>query len=108
MDSLTAVIAALYSSSVTITHYGSISVGDQSCMICDTYFSKRFRVFEKDRMFSTTVMDAWPRKISHYDLAISKKEEEQLTHETACDLSNCKQLAIVATVSGLCLPRREL
>ena len=56
-------------------------------MISDTYFGKRFRVFEKDRMSSTTVMDA---------------------HETTCDLPNCKQLAIVATVSGLCLPRREL
>ena len=87
MDNLTAVIAALYSTSVVSTHCRPISVGGQSRMISDTYFSKRFRVFEKDRMFSTTVMD---------------------THETTCDLPNCKQLAIITTVSGLCLPRREL
>lgn len=35
-------------------------------------------------------------------------KEEALTHQTTCDLPNCKYLAIVATVSGLRLPRREL
>lgn len=58
MDSLTAVIAGLYSSSVAITHWHRMSADVQLYMILNTYFSECLGVLEKDRMFSASVMDA--------------------------------------------------
>ena len=57
MDNLTAVMAALYSSSVAMTHSHQVLAGARY-MVLVAYFSERFRSRQKDRMFSASVMDA--------------------------------------------------
>ena len=90
MDNLTAVMAALYNSSVAMTHSRQLLVCMRSYTTSITYFSERFGVREKHCMFPASVMDAYSRVISQY-LTIAIRAGWH-THQPACNLGSSKYL----------------